>query len=219
MIFSHTNMEAAVSSRNAEALVVLLKTALLQGPTGRESDVAAWRNVAEFLKLCSAQVATKIDSALKSTRTAAPLLATSTSGSRILLRLDNLQCLEPRGRLDVNFYETGITLENKSGTLHASWDDIRQVICVPNNMAAKKDSEDLLVLVFGHPLQFHTKPMKSAVLVLSKVAKCKLSGGSSEGSEGESFIKLIVFDLLTFASKCIRDCVHCGSGAHSRRPR
>ena len=176
-------MEAAVATRNAESVVALFKAVLPRGPTEIESDVAAWRNVAEFLKQCSAQVASNVDLALKSIRTAPPHVASAT-GSRILLRLDNLQCLEPRGRLDVVFRDSGITLENKSGTLNASWDDIGQIICVPNNMAAKKDSEDLLVFVFNRSQLFHTKPMKSAVLVLSKFAKCRINGETSEGSEG-----------------------------------
>lgn len=76
-------------------------------------------------------------------------------GAGILL---DMQCMQPRGRFNVEIGKTSLTLRGKTGVACALWTNVQEVICIPkpDAPANAKESEVALVMIvsFKDPVSF-----------------------------------------------------------------
>lgn len=137
----------------------------------------------EFFSKCSAHAAALIVDASKKTATQSSKMA-----GEVLLKLENAQMIEPRGRFDVSIGEGGILLDGKTGSCFFTWASISHVSVVPSSVCAKKEGEDLIALRSKEGISFNGKIITNMMLTLSKSGKsisstikgCKMEGLESE---------------------------------------
>lgn len=169
-----SDIRPLVVARDHSGIVEVMKNAILAASPDAD-DIAALKQVNELLKECATNVSGKIEALYK-------MKSGSTAGAMgiLLLRLDNLQFMEPRGRFDTCFYMNGMTFENKNFTGMVLWQNAINVVCVLNTMTAKKDIEDLVV-VHMEPEKINGKTIKNIMFAASRVTTCASVSGDVSG--------------------------------------
>jgi hypothetical protein len=176
-----TDAQQLVLQKDAPGTVEFMKNVFLSN-CPEDNEVAALGKVNEFLKACTTNAAEKLQS-LAGSSAVAPTAASAAALGKVLLKLDNLQFMEPRGRFSTCFYEKGMTFTNKTfcGTL--LWDSMLTLVCVLNTMTPKKDIEDFMVMHFT-PQKVNGKTIKNVLFAVSRVAGCPREGGGSQSLQG-----------------------------------
>lgn len=174
-------MEDHVRARNVSESVDCMQAIFTLASPHLQDDVAILRDLSEFLKKCSSVTAARIESAAKANRLAIAAASHSLVSSAgqvsdqpsdgVPISVENMQMIEPRGRFGAIFSDSSASFENKTACLRAEWGRIEHAICVPNNASAKKDSEDVIVLIFDSPISLNSsaKMMKSVAFVVNRL--------------------------------------------------
>lgn len=130
--------------------------------------------------------------------------------SDCLLKLTDVQGLEPRGRFTITLTPFSLLVEGKIASTVINWDNISYFIVVPNHVSTKKDGEKCFVLIFKEPTIFSGKPIKHLLLNLfCDPTKSQIANGQTKsevdlflGQVAENFpqIKVQTVDSSIFQS-------------------
>jgi hypothetical protein len=175
-------MEEIANSNNPSAFVDSLKAVFFTTSiAGAHNDeIVALKKVNEFLKACTSSVASKIESVEKAKK------ESNVSGGgfgQLLLSMDQVQFLEPRGRFDMKIFSSGLSFDSKTTSGFIPWPSVLNILCVVNNMSAKKDSEDLVALHFEAQI-INKKSVTNICMALSRAPPKPADPNASTGTEG-----------------------------------
>ena len=175
-------MEDRIRVRDVAGIVDCMQAVFKSSSPHSKDDVTILRELSEFLKKCSSTTAALVESAAKANRlaiasasnfsvTASVGEVSNQTNSGDVISVDNMQLIEPRGRFGAIFSDRCASFENKSTGVRIEWGNIAHAICIPNNASAKKDSEDVIVLIFNSPIPLNTsvKTVKSVAFVISRL--------------------------------------------------
>ncbi|CAN0374811.1 unnamed protein product, partial [Ectocarpus sp. 12 AP-2014] len=156
-----------------------------------------------------------------------------------LLNLENVQLLQPRGRFDLIFRESCVTIAGKAGDAIVAWDNVRHIIRLPRpegfNWGKVLDPDDpagsdLIALPLKKPVPF--RKSKTSLVLLQPDPKAKHSevsisvdGVSHQvsGSQGTlvmsalkllSRVRQVAPDRGLFASRDGKSFVKCYHGVN-----
>ena len=79
------------------------------------------------------------------------------NSSKLVITFSDTSFVEPRGRLEVSFYNHGLSFEGKVLTAFINWSDISNLIRIPNSMSTKKEGEEILIIRLSKPLTIGSK--------------------------------------------------------------
>lgn len=196
---NESNLIYQGSSTETEKKLVLLKVKELLSLTS--SLVTS-----EINQQTSAEESAKLDSALQSNK-------------NLLLKLNDVQGLEPRGRFNLSLTSStsssssstsSLILEGKTFSAVINIENISCLIVVPNHSSAKKDGEKCVLIVLKEPTLFSGKPVKNFLLnLLCERSKQQISIGYEKSEvdlfldqikENFSNLKIFTTDPLIFTS-------------------
>lgn len=89
----------------------------------------------------------------------------------ILLQVDDLQLIEPRGRFKTKFYGDRLTLEGKQGSAIILGDNLAYMALLPSITSSKKEGEDVFVVVLKEGVMFGGKELQRLVVNLSRTTQ------------------------------------------------
>ena len=78
----------------------------------------------------------------------------------LILKIDDVQFFEPRGRFGLTITTESLILEGKQFSCLISLDNISHIACIPSNCSAKKEGEDFLAIRFHEPVKINNKDVR-----------------------------------------------------------
>ena len=87
---------------------------------------------------------------------------------QVFLKMEDVQCFEPRGRFNASFTANGLLLEGKNANGFIPWESVSHVSAFPSNATTKKEGEDLLAMRLSPAIKFAGKDMSGVLFSLSK---------------------------------------------------
>eukprot|EP01038_Epipyxis_sp_PR26KG_P008994 gene8994-12133_t len=89
--------------------------------------------------------------------------------SQVILKINEIQCFEPRGRFNLIISDSNINLEGKQFSVVLPINEISHIACVPSNATTKKEGEDILAIRFEESVMINNKPSKHILMNLSRI--------------------------------------------------
>ena len=130
-------------------------------------------------------------------------LVTSTASTYLqadgVLEIDNIQCLEPRGRYTLVLTNDLMILRGKQSLISVSIHAISQMALLPSHQSSKKDGDDYLAVHFAESIKLiANKDSKSMLVNLSRCfnpsAKSKYSDNATDYLES-TLIMMALHDI------------------------
>lgn len=87
---------------------------------------------------------------------------------QVFLKMEDVQCFEPRGRFNASFTANGLLLEGKNANGFIPWESVSHVSAFPSNATTKKEGEDMLAMRLSPAVKFAGKDMSGVLFSLSK---------------------------------------------------
>jgi len=86
----------------------------------------------------------------------------------VVLEIDNIQCLEPRGRYKLVLTSDRMILHGKQCLISVPTHSISQMALLPSHQSSKKDGEDYLAMHFSESIKIANKDSRSMLINLSR---------------------------------------------------
>lgn len=138
-------LSADRANGNADGLLALLLDSL---PNEEGSKLTQLK---EILSKCSSKLTDLISAEAQKS------IVDMTTETEIILKIPDAQFIEPRGKFEASFNETGLYLTGNSGACVVHWAQIKHIILLPNPTPSKKEGEKYLFLILSSPVTFKTK--------------------------------------------------------------
>jgi len=174
--------------RNPQKLVDALRSNSATESNGCELE--ALRRVKTILNEALSVVTSQLSQKMKESVNNS--LNTSLNSSQALLIVEDLQCLEPRGRFKLTIHQDSMFFEGKQHSFLISVNDISQVCCVPSHLSSKKGGEDVLSLHFRRKLHVINKETSQVLCNLNRATNRLLKSLDGEtGVESEAVTRVL----------------------------
>ena len=162
---------AAISQSEEQGILDLTSSELSSssqsssGSSSNSKEVADLNKVKDFMAASLRIVSQKLAKQIKEEATDD---AKCGGNGQIWLKMDDLQCFEPRGRFNASFTSSGLLLEGKNANGFIPWESVSHVSAFPSNATTKKEGEDLLAMRLSPAVKFAGKDMSGILFNLSK---------------------------------------------------
>ena len=139
---------------------LIVSTISSHSPSESQSQIL--QNVKELLVKSTSLVNKRILEQSKESDT-----ATDDLGEEVLT-LEDIQCMEPRGRFHFKLTSNFLSLIGKQFNTSVAINNIECLIGIPSHVTAKKEGEDFFIVRFKTEIKMNSKPIKGYLLNLSR---------------------------------------------------
>ena len=108
--------------------------------------------------------------------------------------INDTSFLEPRGKVNVIIYNSGLNIEGKQTSTFLKWSNISHIVRVPSHTSVKKEGEDILIFRMINPVPFNNKETKHFLWNLSN---------ATSKTDGTVESETVIFNISQYCGKKI----------------